>query len=426
VNDYDLLSERGFLGAVLQAPGRLQEFRIAPTDLDPAYGHDRLLTAILSALDDGPGVDEIVVYEWLRRNGQAQGVGTDNLRGALYIHELVERCPSVAHVGFYAQKIREATKTRTLRRIAERLSDAANHHDQDDMIDAAAQLSIELQVTVDEPATDAPIEGLSELGAFVDEPIPPYQWVIPGVLERQDRVIFVASEGAGKTTLTRQIGILLASGRHPFEPSIEIPAKRVLAIDLENPPNLARRKTRGMVARARALSVWSDGNAFCWMKPSGLNLRVVADQQMFERVIVETRPDLVTIGPLYKMFAGGSDSYEQVAYEVSRFIDRIRERYGTALWIEHHMPKGHAGGRDLIPFGSSLWQRWPEFGLGMVPDPDDKALMVIQRFRADRDERLWPRGLTRGGDWPWTAWWNEGDKGRLKRLISGDESAMWQ
>ena len=64
-----------------------------------------------------------------------------------------------------------------------------------------------------------------------------YDWVIPNVLERQERVIVVAAEGAGKTTLARQVALMSASGIHPFRRDAMKPA-RTLMIDLENPERI--------------------------------------------------------------------------------------------------------------------------------------------------------------------------------------------
>jgi ATPase subunit of ABC transporter with duplicated ATPase domains len=58
--------------------------------------------------------------------------------------------------------------------------------------------------------------GLLDLDAFLAEPDPEYDWLIPGLLERGDRVIVTGQEGKGKSTLLRQIGVQVAAGIHPF------------------------------------------------------------------------------------------------------------------------------------------------------------------------------------------------------------------
>ena len=42
-----------------------------------------------------------------------------------------------------------------------------------------------------------------------------YDWVIPGLFERQDRMIVTGAEGYGKTTWLRQLAIMFAAGLHP-------------------------------------------------------------------------------------------------------------------------------------------------------------------------------------------------------------------
>ena len=39
-----------------------------------------------------------------------------------------------------------------------------------------------------------------------------YDWLIPDLLERGERVIVVAAEGAGKTTLMRQVALMSSAG----------------------------------------------------------------------------------------------------------------------------------------------------------------------------------------------------------------------
>jgi replicative DNA helicase len=71
--------------------------------------------------------------------------------------------------------------------------------------------------------------------------------------------------------------------------------------------------------------------------------------------------------------------------------------------METHAPHGGSFGRDLRPFGSSVWLRWPEFGIGIHTDPDDDRNYLLKHWRGPRDVRPWPSVLCRGaGPWPWT------------------------
>ena len=230
-----------------------------------------------------------------------------------------------------------------------------------------------------------------------------YDWVIPGLLERTDRVIFVAAEGAGKTMMARQVAILSAFGVHPFTRA-KIPRIKTLTVDLENPTRIIRRKSKSIMDAAEKFTrEKGKPEAHLVIKPSGLNLLKSEDRVRFEAVVEKHRPDLLFIGPLYKAFIdpGGRNS-ESVATEIIMFLDYIRETYRCALWMEQHAPLGSAGQRDLRPFGSAVWSRWPEFGLAMERDVTVPAPNVfkISSFRGDRDERHWPSIVKWGETFP--------------------------
>jgi replicative DNA helicase len=58
--------------------------------------------------------------------------------------------------------------------------------------------------------------------------------------------------------------------------------------------------------------------------------------------------------------------------------------------------------RDLRPFGSAVWSRWPEFGISLTPDLTASMPYVydVRHFRGARDERHWPTKITRGKEFP--------------------------
>ena len=107
-------------------------------------------------------------------------------------------------------RIRELGSKRIAALEFTRLGELAYHADVTSVeLVQAAEDSLSLLRRLD---NDGQIAGLSTIGSFVDEEDQDHDWLIPGVLERMDRVIVVASEGAGKTTLARQIAIMLAAG----------------------------------------------------------------------------------------------------------------------------------------------------------------------------------------------------------------------
>lgn len=235
-----------------------------------------------------------------------------------------------------------------------------------------------------------------ELVAEADEE---YRWLIPGVLEEQERVMIVAAEGVGKTMLARQVAICCAAGTHPFTYS-RIEPVRTLFVDLENPERIIRRTARRIVETVN--NQWPDRQATTadlWIKPDGIDLLKPHDRSRLEDAIERSRPQLLVMGPLYKAFVDpGGRSAESVAIEIAMYLDRLRERYGVALWLEHHAPLGNSlSGRDLRPMGSAVWMRWPEFGYALAPDPTAPTPEYdVKQWRGPRDMREWPARLRRG------------------------------
>jgi hypothetical protein len=208
------------------------------------------------------------------------------------------------------------------------------------------------------------------------------------------------------TMMARQVAILTAYGLHPFTRA-KIPRMKTLTIDLENPTRIIRRKSKSIMdAAERHARDRKKPEAHIVIKPSGMNLLKSEDRVRFEQVIETHQPDLLFIGPLYKSFIdpGGRNS-ESVATEIIMFLDYIRETYGCALWMEQHAPLGNsASGRDLRPFGSAVWSRWPEFGLSMERDVTGGVnVFKVGSFRGDRDERQWPTVVKWGETFPFDA-----------------------
>lgn len=227
-----------------------------------------------------------------------------------------------------------------------------------------------------------------------------YDWLVPGLLERHDRLIVTAPEGFGKSTLLRQMSVQIAAGIHPFT-GRSMDAHRVLIIDLENSRVQTRRKLKPLVAKVGGLL--KDGMLRVECRTSGLDLTSRPDRRWLAGIIAKAKPDVLWIGPLYKMM-DDDPSDERTAKVVSTTLDDLRSRHGITLLMEAHSPHG----KELRPYGASLWKRWPEFGYGLRPAAKGKPYHAdVEPWRGPRDEREWPARLKRGGDWPWSPVWAE-------------------
>lgn len=182
----------------------------------------------------------------------------------------------------------------------------------------------------------------------------------------------------------------------------------MLVVDAENSAKQWRRRVRPLVAKARQVGQVDPSSTMRLATVARLDITSEKDLAAVHRLVDEHIPDLLVIGPLYRLLPRAIQSDDDAAPLITA-LDSLRAR-GPALVMEAHA--GHArdgaGERDLRPRGSSALMGWPEFGFGLRLLPLDEDLpgarqqASVIRWRGDRDQRAWPLTLERGGIWPWT------------------------
>ena len=179
---------------------------------------------------------------------------------------------------------------------------------------------------------------------------------------------------------------------------------RTLTVDLENPERIIRRTSTAILKAAMGRGYTKEPTAKLLVKPAGLDLLKSEDRMVLEKAIEEAQPELLVMGPLYKAFIDpGGRTSEAVAVEVARYLDYVRDTYKCALWLEHHAPLGESmTNRQMRPFGSAVWSRWPEFGIALQQDLTSGGPHVydVRHFRGARDERPFPTKMRRGKLFP--------------------------
>ena len=404
---HDLAAEKGLLCACMHSRNAMA-MAIDTVHAEDFWGstHATIFTAMAGMYAAGQSLDPITVAKRLADSGDLDMVGGTN-----YIFALSGNGTLSTFATEYAEIIVDRALRRALLDHGEETARTAllTSGDTFGLVERAVTKAREIrdrgQANADLPTLD-----LLDFVAVEDT----YNWLIPGLLEYGDRLVLTATEGGGKSTWLRQIAVTTASGLHPFRTWEYAEPRRVLVLDCENGAPVSRRKFRPLLeAGAKVDRPLQRGMFHIECRPEGLDLTRPADRAWLMRRVEKLKPELLIIGPIYRLHAGDPNS-EELARKVSAVIDEARATANCAVLMEAHAPhhNGQSAHRNLRPLGSSLWMRWPEFGFGLRPVEDEKSASNAdgcrgRRFlpwRGLRDERDWPQFLKQGEHWPWTAY----------------------
>lgn len=391
-NSPSQVAERAIIGAALLDPSQL---RFAQEHVEPRDFADRRLGAAYEAMVrrhvSGEPIDEITI---------AADLADSQFRLTnLELFDCRHSTPAASTMGHYARIVADHAGKRRLEIFATRAQQAARSAATYDTLMPGVRAEWDTLATTAATAIDAPL-----LRDLLDGP-DDYDWLIPNLLEKRDRLVLTGGEGSGKSYYIQQIAITAAAGIHPTTLA-KIEPVRVLVVDAENSAKQWRRRVRPLVAKARQTGQVDPAGTMRIATVPRLDITSEKDLAAVHRLIDQHAPEMLVIGPLYRLLPRAITSDDDAAPLITA-LDSLRAR-GCALIMEAHA--GHAkdglGERDLRPRGSSALMGWPEFGLGikMLP-PDDSTPGLVQaslmRWRGDRDQRAWPDTLERGGAWPW-------------------------
>ena len=394
---HDKQAERAVLGAILQSKTGIEQARnLLRGDEFYVPVHGEIWTAAVQVADAGQPVGPVAVKQVMLAAGQ---IG--HVRNGVMLADLAGEHVA-GEVGYYAGVVADLAVRRRVLQAGRRIAQwaASPGGDSRELAEKAAAEVAAVRDTglrVDEfPATRA--------AEFMAQPLT-YDWLVPGLLEKGDRLIITGPEGLGKSMLIRQVAVAVAAGFDPFTAD-PIDPSPVLVVDCENGEKQVSRLLQGLESATQRHGVSRD-EWLLWVacRPSGINLLDHSDRRWLLRQVEQRKPALLTIGPVYKLHDGDPNKEESVR-AVQKVLDECRAM-GCTLLIEHHAGHGDPSYRQrpVRPAGSSLWLRWPEFGYGLRLATDehaeDERLVDMLPWRGPREERAWPKRLCAGSPWPW-------------------------
>lgn len=224
-------------------------------------------------------------------------------------------------------------------------------------------------------------------------------YVIPGMLARNDRMVLTGFEGHGKSEFLRQVGTLVAAGRDPFTLA-PIPPRRVLVIDAENPERQSCHSWASLKARVARNQFTLEPEMLTVLScyKDELDLATARDMDYLMGRVYVRQPDLIIIGPCQNLVSRDLRE-DEVVRKLKRGINHLRTVCGSAILMEHHCPHKQQGDkeRSTRPYGSGLFMKWPDIGLGLKPDEDGTfALEQWRGFRLREQGKGWPEQVRVG------------------------------
>lgn len=396
---HDLDAERALLGGMLLSIEAAQAGFAALEPIDFYHPrHQQAFALMVSHRADGEAVDAVSMaadlkafdpdFEWLP-----------------FLLECQNACPAISLAPRYAEIIAEHSRRRQIISLAAEITEQAySMGDPAEIMDKAKARLTETALRAD---AGGALDRLTTFQEFVArDHAKAVDWAIPNVLARDERLLIVAPEGAGKAVLIRQLAIAIGGGVHPFTQA-PCPKLATLYWDLENPERtIAHQASLSLRGGRRLLD--EDNDAWLLHDPAGVDLRTTAAQVYLEKAMQFVQPAILCIGPIYKAARKQrNENWEDATLDLLSVLDDFRTRFKCALVMEHHAPKGSSGIRELMPFGSSAWLRWPDYGFRLEPDGIDRngnpVRLNVGTFRGSRMEVTWPDAFTLGGDhnFPW-------------------------
>ena len=411
----DPAAEGTLLAAVLDQPHLIKLFVDLSPDLFATPINRAIRDTIVGLAEDEQSFDHSSVARRIERHTVSRSQASDAQSRVFGMMGRGQQIHASASIDRLAALMRARSLSDVASRLAFRVEESVRLDEpgvlDEGVIEGIARLQ-DLETDSGLPGDHAPPMSLDELLAEPDS----FDWLIPGLLERMDRLILTGYEGTGKSYLLAQIALTVCAGLHPFLGRAVAGHRRVLVVDSENSKRQTRRryrKAKGMIEELcrreqQDIPDWSKMFRFV-IRPEGIELNDPLQMRRIEGAIIAQQPDLVIIGPLYRLHKLNTQD-EDAAKELTRLLDYLRVKHNFTLLSEAHVNHGGGAGKDrgLRPTGSSVFMRWPEFGLGLKPaqgteDEEHPSKVNLVAWRGGREERFWPATLEHGNTLPWIA-----------------------
>ena len=221
VPPHDIVAEESILGGILIADTALDRVLEAIGEADfYRESHRTIFRAMLSLSEKREPIDLITLTDSLRGRGELQDIG-----GATYLAELVDRVPSAANIANYARIVREKAVMRSLLRVSTAISERCygGQGDIEAFLDEAERLIFDVSEKRARPAFTKVGDMVMDTIRTIEQ-LYEHEDLVSGVptgfldldritagLQPSNLVIIAARPGMGKTSFALNIAQHVAS-----------------------------------------------------------------------------------------------------------------------------------------------------------------------------------------------------------------------
>lgn len=227
-----------------------------------------------------------------------------------------------------------------------------------------------------EPELEETRFNIIEAGTLISTDPPPADPVIEAMADLGDKLLIVGPTKTWKTFFILTLCVSLGSGRRFL--NWEIPkARRVCLINFEITPRHMHKRIRG-IARAMGIRAEDLEGRFHILNARGLGITGPAGLEALTPSLMDLKPEVVLIDPLYK-FAEGDENHAEDAKVAMAAFDKLALRAGAMIGFVHHDPKGFAGDRNIRDrgAGSNVVARDYDACFALTPHASAESAVVV-------------------------------------------------
>jgi RecA-family ATPase len=225
--------------------------------------------------------------------------------------------------------------------IMEDIQKALAAGDRDGALSIARKLAAALN-------TGRPIASV-DAASWLKEDLPDVDPILEDTFDAGDKVAVIGSSKRKKSFFIQQMALCLASGKTFLTWTPKKP-RRVYFVQFEVQKKHFQTRLKSL-CRGLGISPADLGDRLQILNARGLGLTGPDGLDRIKEDLVNFKPEVIVLDPLYKISSGAENAAEDTKIILAAF-DALAEETGAAVLYTHHDAKGIAGDRDIRDRGA--------------------------------------------------------------------------